>query len=128
MPADEAPKGAEAVEVVARALCDHENEVDRNRDWEERPGRVIALVFEDWRDEYEAKACAALRADPLREYIRHMTERVECEWCRGQKIVGYESGEVWQCRECHGEGTVPRYQAEGGAEAFITTLREMVDE
>lgn len=100
MPADEAPKGAEA---VALAINEH---------WLE-----IGLDAAVTRDEMQE----ALRADPLRAYIREQMAEVPCPRCNGttRATAGI------RCPDCE-DGTLPRYRAEGGTEAFIEGLRGRV--
>lgn len=63
----------------------------------------------------------ALRADPLRAYIREQMKRVECPRCggTGRAENRWPTG---RCPLCIDQRTVPRYQAEGGAGAFIAGL------
>jgi hypothetical protein len=52
----------EMIERAGRALCDLENERDRQRYEQGHEKKHIPLAYEDWRDEYDAQARAAVVA------------------------------------------------------------------
>src|SRR6266567_1227251 len=73
----------EEVTAGARALCGHENAKERLDPHRDPRVRLVDLVFEDWREEFEATALKVLVASgavPAGEYEREHS--AANEWSR----------------------------------------------